>query len=275
MQSDALDSLTDLLARPEGTWTLAEGALALARLAHPDLDPTPVLEALDALGQRGREAVGRARHPRFAAAGLARLLFEEEAFSVVRAGEETFDALRLDCLLERRAGTPGLLALLFAEIARRAGFRFEPIALPGMSLLRTDHAGAPFLLDPSRGGLPLSVDDVKRMVADASGGTAEFREGWLRPLSREQVLARLLGHAKALLWRGGDHERALVAIRLLLAIRPDDPREIRDSGRLLFLLGRYREAIMAFESYLQHNPHGEDAEAVRRLMLEARSGLSS
>jgi regulator of sirC expression with transglutaminase-like and TPR domain len=59
----------------------------------------------------------------------------------------------------------------------------------------------------------------------------------------------------------------------MLVIRPEDPREIRDRGRLLFLLGRLGEAIRAFESYLAHNPRGEDADVVRMLIQEARAGL--
>ena len=274
MSVRALDELNDLLSRPEGRWTLAEGALVASRLERPELDRNTVLAHLDELGVRARAAVGVAWHPRFVAAGIARVLFDEEGFAAIEPGKETPEALMLDRVLETGVGAPVVLSLLFIEIARRAGVRFEPLALPGLALVRHDFGGERFLFDPARDATPMTLEEVRRAVSASAKGKVEFREGWLRPVTREQLLARLIAGLKALYWRGGNYERALAAIQLMLSIRPDDPREIRDSGRLQFLLGRYRDAIDAFESYLSHNPHGEDADAVRMLLLEARAGLS-
>ncbi len=275
MRDDALVSLNELLSRPEGSWTLAEGALAIARLDRPEVDAAAVLKALDELGEQVRAAVGGAWHPRFVAAGISRVLFVEYGFAAPEPGCEGPECLRLDQVLAERAGAPIMLALLWIEVARRAGHRFEVVAFPGSPLLRCDRDGVPYLFDPARDGFPMSLDDVRRMVVEGSQGKLEFREGWLRPVTREQVLARVIAGLKSLYWRAGHYDHTLRAIRMLLAIRPDDPREIRDSGRLLFLQGRYHDAISAFESYLSHNPHGEDADVVRMLLLEARAGLSS
>ena len=276
MENDArhaVAALTELLAQPEGRWSLAEGAIAIARLQRPGLAAGAVLRQLEDLGNRARDVIGGAQHPRFVAAALAGLLFDERGLSAPERGGELPECLFLDSVLATGVGTPTLLAIIFIEVARRTGQRFEVIALPGAVLLRADHRDTPHLFDPAREARPVTVEDCRRMVADNSNGKLEFREGWLRPVTREQVLGRLLGSLKTLYWRAGDYQRALSAIRLLLAIRSDDPREIRDSGRLHFLLGRYRDAIDAFESYLQVNPHGEDADAVRMLLIEARSGL--
>lgn len=274
MESSAIVALNELLARPEGSWTLADGALAIARLARPNLDPAAAFEHLEELGGKARLAVGQASHPRFVAAGIARTLFVVEGFRVWTAGGESASGLHLDRLFETKVGAPPLLAVLFIEVARRTGFRFEPIALPGASLLRRDHRGAAHLFDPAAGAREVTLDECRRIAARGAGAQAEFREGWLRPVSSKQVLARLLGALKAAHWRASEHDYALAATEMLLAIRPDDPREIRDFGRLLFLQGRYREAVEAFESYLAQNPAGEDADAVRMLLIEARAGLS-
>ncbi len=275
---NAIETLSELLARPEGRWSLAEGALAVARLRDPGLSFEAIAASMDELGAEARAAVGGARHPRFVAAGVGRALFERRGFVAVPQGDEYPEALYIDRALETRRALPSLLVLLFIETARRAGFRFSAIALPGMTLLRHDSGERPFLFDPVRAARPVTLDEVRGMVASALAGKTpkppEFREGWLRPLTQEQLLARMLTNLKALYWRAGDYDAALGAIRLLLAIRPDDPREIRDSGRLLFLLTRYRDAIGAFETYLSHNPRGEDADAVRMLLLEARAGLT-
>ncbi len=274
MRDAAHQALEELLSQPVGSWSLAEGALAIARLEHGDLDAPACLAELDRLGAAAREGVGGARHPRFVAAGIAEVLFGDEGF---RLADEDSEALPAGCLLDQvlatRVAAPTLLALVFAEVARRAGFRFETVSLPGHFLLRHGASEEVFLFDPSRQARPVSLDEARRMVADGSGGRIEFRDGYLRPLTPPQVLARILANLKAIYWRGPAYERALDAVDLMLAIRPDDPREIRDRGRLLFLMGRMRDAIVAFEAYLAHNPRGEDADVVRMLLVEARAGL--
>jgi regulator of sirC expression with transglutaminase-like and TPR domain len=272
MPTTAIKALGDLLARPEGSWSLSDGAVAIARLHRPDLDPAQVAARLDALGARARAAVGLAVHPRFVAAAVGKVLFGDAGFRTPAPGEETPDSLQLDAVLETHVGAPTALAVVFIETARRCGSRFDIIALPGAPLLRRDYKGVVHLFDPAS-ARPVTVEDCRRIAASTRGRT-EFREGWLRPITTTQVLARLLAGLKALHWRDAEHEPALIATRLLLAIRPDDPREIRDCGRLLFLLGRHREAIESFEAYLAHNPDGEDADAVRMLLIEARAGLS-
>jgi regulator of sirC expression with transglutaminase-like and TPR domain len=274
MRDAAHQALEDLLSRPVGSWTLAEGALAIARLEHAGLDAPACLAQLDRLGAAARAAVGDARHPRFVASGIARVLFEDEGFALVEDDNEALPAsCFLDQVLTTRTASPTLLALLFIETARRAGFRFEAVALPGRFLVRHGASDEIFLFDPARAGRPVSLDEARRMVADGTGGRTEFREGYLRPLAAQQILARILANLKAIYWRGPDYERALDAVELMLAIRPDDPREIRDRGRLMFLMGRMRDAISAFEAYLAHNPRGEDADVVRMLLVEARAGL--
>lgn len=273
MRDTAHQALGELLSRPVGSWTLAEGALAIARLGADDLDAAAAIARLDALGVAARAAIGGARHPRFVASGIARVLFEEEGFRLAEESESLPETCMLDRVLETRVGSSTLLALVFMEVARRTGFRYESVSMPGHLLLRTGHGQEVFLFDPDRQGRPVSIAEARRMVAEASGGRIEFREGYLRPLSPPQLLARILGNLKAISWRLTDLLAALDAVELLLAIRPDDPREIRDRGRLLFLMGQLGEAIGAFESYLAHNPRGEDADIVRMLLVEARAGL--
>ncbi|MBP7149645.1 MAG: tetratricopeptide repeat protein [Acidobacteria bacterium] len=275
MAGEAHRALSDLLSRPEGSWSLADGALAIARLGRPGLDPGVSIGKLDRLGEAARAVVGQARHPRFVSAGIARVLFQDERFRIASEAENDVASCYLDAVLQRRTGTPTLLALVFIEVARRCSTRFEGVVLPGRFLLRHDQGERLSLYDPERGARPVTIDECRRLVNESTGGRVEFREAFLRPITPSQMLARIVGNLKAVFWRVADHEMALEAVRLLLTIRPDDPREIRDRGRLLFLLGRFKDAIAAFEEYLAHNPRGEDADVVRMLLLEARAGLNA
>ena len=274
MPHDAHEALADLLSRPEGTWSLAEGALAVARLENPALDTRSVFDEIDRLRRLARRRLGQACHPRFVPGTLYGLLERSTRLALPAAPHRQPATWCLDQALRTGEMAPELIAVVIDDLARRAGYRLALIAVPGRMLLRLPgREESPVLYDPAERARELSPEAVAERVAASAGGVPRFREGWLRPLEATQVVARLIAGLKTAYWHQGAAERALAATRLLLAIRPDDPREIRDSGQLLFALGRYPEAIDAFEAFLAFNPHGEEASAVRLLLMEARRGL--
>lgn len=272
MERSAVRRLSDLLSRPDGTWRLAEAALAVARLGRPGLEESSSLAEIDRIARIARARLGDAEHPRFAAGSLARTLFDDEGFRCVRTGLEA-EHCYLDRALETRVLGPELATILVLEVARLARVRFGAIGLPGRLLVRRDRGETPFLFDAARRMTPVSIDECRRIVSDGSGGRASFSDGFLRPITPEQLVCRLIARVKEIFWHANRFEDALGSVRLMLTVRPDDPREIRDRGRLLFLLGRLPDAIRAFETYLVHNPRGEDADVVRMLIQEARAGL--
>ena len=274
-QADAASALREVLSRPEDSTSLTAGALAIARLGGRLPDGAAVERALDELAGTLALAVGVAAHPRFLLAGVARALFDQLGWTTAKAGAERAEDFFIDEAVAARRAAPHLLALIVAEAAERAALPIHPVAAPGAALLRADGWGKAAFLDLARRGRPLTPDECRALAVAACGGRLEFSEGWLRAAVREQSLARVATGLKAFHWRIGAYDLALEAIDLLLAIRPEDPREVRDRGRLLFLQGRLREAIGAFETYLSRNPHGQDADAVRMLLLEARTTLSS
>ena len=112
---------------------LAIAALMIARIEHPNLDAAPYLDLLDALGTEAARRVAAAsvvpgdaparvdpdRYARVMA--LNEYLFEEMRFV---GNEVQYDDPRnsfLNDVLDRRTGIPITLALVYLEVARRAG----------------------------------------------------------------------------------------------------------------------------------------------------------
>src|SRR6185503_7079981 len=97
----------------------------------------------------------------------------------------------LNEVLERRTGIPITLALLYMEIARRAGLPVEGINFPGHFLLRCRarrdqrHAGD-LIIDPFHAGALLS----RERLAKESGSRA------LPRASKPQILSRMLTNLK-------------------------------------------------------------------------------
>jgi regulator of sirC expression with transglutaminase-like and TPR domain len=269
------ERLARLLGAEEEAVDLALAALAVARLGNPDLREEPFLARLDELGAAAREAVGVATEPRWVVAALNRLLFEERGF---RANALDFDDPSnsyLDRVLERRTGIPISLSLVYMEVAARAGVSCEGVGLPFHFIVRVfGPEERSVLVDPYHEGRILLLDDCARIVEDLSGGTVDFQPGFLRGVTKRQIVARILTNLKVCHWRARRLEEALAVEDMILAIRAEDPRELRDRGRLRLWTGRYRGAIEDLEHYLALVPAATDADEIRADLAAARKGLS-
>ena len=113
---------------------LATAALAIARVEYPSLDPKPYLQQLDRMGH---EAAVRMEGPREnTLRAFNEYLYDEQGFS---GNRERYDDPRnsfINEVLDRRTGIPISLAVIYLEVARRAGLRVDGINFPGHFLLR-------------------------------------------------------------------------------------------------------------------------------------------
>lgn len=109
-------------------------------------------------------------------------------------------------------------------------------------------------------------------TAKASG----WRDWWQRPdqqaasalhegnAAKAQQLAKDPAWRGAAAYRAGDYDAAVQALQHAKAA--DAPYNL---GNALARLGRYRDAIKAYDRALQINPHNDDAQANRKLVEEA------
>ena len=129
-------------------------------------------------------------------------------------------------------------------------------------------------MDAYHKGRILTPEDCARIVEEQSGGSLPFQPGFLRAVTKKQIIARVLTNLKVLHWKTRDFEQALAAVELLFVVRSDDPRELRDRGRLRLWTMRYEEAIQDLEDYLARVPGAEDSAEIRAEIREARQGLA-
>ena len=157
----------------------------IARVEYPGLDARPYLDQLDALGREARQRRAKAvaapceAPPRVDPDRYARVMaLNEYLFNELRfVGNSThYEDPRnsfLNEVLDRRTGIPITLALLYMEVARRAGLHVEGVNFPGHFLLRC----------PARRGLPYAED----LIIDAFHGGALLSEDACRELLRRHA----------------------------------------------------------------------------------------
>ena len=263
LSTELIQEFTEAATSPDPG--LAGPALLIARLGYPRLDPAPCMARLEEMGVAvaGRLSVsGRSDAPHGPIDTLNRYLFEVQGF----AGNTTdYDDPRnsfLNQVLERRTGIPITLALVYIEVARRAGVQLDGVNFPGHFLLRfpfgpeDTHDSAVFV-DPFHQGAVLSETDCRALLSRHAGDTITFEPRLLAPATKQQILVRILVNLKRIYVRMRSFPQGRAITELLLALNPSALNELRDRGLLAYHLNDFTAALRDLETYLKFASRGD------------------
>ena len=106
------------------------------------------------------------------------------------------------------------------------------------------------------------------MLQQMYGGKLDFRAEFLLPVSKKQILRRMLTNLKAIYAKANDLVKTLAALDRLLILDPGSAEDTRDRGVIYSRLECFGQAKEDFERYLQLAPDAEDAAAVREQLIE-------
>lgn len=252
---------------------LAVGALLIATVEYPRLDAQPYLDQLDALG---REAAARVAGATGAASGVPAHVDPLMFARVTALNDYLFGELRfvgndvqfedprnsfLNEVLERRTGIPITLALVYMEVARRAGVTVQGVNMPGHFLLRCPAPpGArarddqDLIIDAHHGGAFVSQGACRDMLRQHAGEDAEWDAHDRLEATKPQILARMLLNLKRIYVRMYSFPQARDITELMLAVDPAAFHELRDRGLLAYHLHDYSSALRDLQSYLRLSP---------------------
>jgi regulator of sirC expression with transglutaminase-like and TPR domain len=252
------DQIADAADRPGPD--LAAPAFLVARIEYPRLDVDPYLTRLEQMGDDafyfvakdpGQDAPLAARID-----GVNRYLFGELGFT---GNREQFDDPRNSCLnevMDRKKGIPITMALIYIEVARRAGIRSEGVNCPGHFLVRClddSHPDDPtegIIVDPFHGGAILNETEVRQLL-EPHMSDAAFEPSLLARATRRQILVRMLLNLKKLYVKMHSFPQARAATDLLLALQPSSLADLRDRGLLAYHMNDFSHALRDLEAYLK------------------------
>jgi regulator of sirC expression with transglutaminase-like and TPR domain len=250
------DDLLSALNEPgEG---LAAAALAIARVEYPALDPAPYLHRIERMGEAAagrlqRGADDRRRDTAVQISTLNAYLYEELGFT---GNREHYDDPRnsfLNEVLDRRTGIPISLAVIYLEVARRAGVKIEGVNFPGHFLVRLPATlgSEDVIVDPFHCGALLSEIDCRQLLRQHLGDEAAFDRALLATATRQQIVVRILVNLKRLYVRMRSFPQARFIADLLLAVDPSALSELRDRGLLAYHMEDFPAALRDLEAYLR------------------------
>jgi regulator of sirC expression with transglutaminase-like and TPR domain len=263
----------ELAGRPDPQLDLVEASLVIALEEHPALDIERHLSEVASWSEAVRGRLEGSRDVERIVATINRLLFDEEGFH--GENDDYYDprSALLSEALERHAGLPIALSILYIELSRRAGVEAAGVSLPGRFLVKFSGAFGVVVVDPFDGGRVLSTLELQKILDEMYGGGVRLREHHLRSFSPKEILARELAQLKAAYLAQHDLPRAAASIDRLLILDNRDAYEVRDRAALAMQMHAYRQAIELFERYLALMPVSEDRSRVREQISYLRAWL--
>ena len=266
-----VQSFTRLALSPDPD--LAVAAFMIARVEYPKLDARPYLDLLDRFGREAAARVAAAgpsvpgeTPSRVDPAIFARVsalndyVFKEQRFVGNDARYEDPRNSFLNEVLDRRTGIPVTLALVYIEVARRAGVTVEGVNMPGHFLVRcparrgTTFSGGPYdrdLIIDAHHGAFLSEDACRELVRRHAGDETVWDVHALGHATKAQILARMLLNLKHVYVRMYSFPQARDITELLLGVDPSAINELRDRGLLAYQLNDFSAALRDLQRYLQ------------------------
>ncbi len=244
-------------------------ALAVAALENPELDTHGVLEQLDRLAARVTEAADGSAAPISMLQALRQVLSDEERFRGndvdYHAPENSF----LPTVLKQRLGLPITLAVVYLEVARRAGIPLFGVSLPGHFVVASELDGEKVVLDPFHAGQLLSEKGCAELLEQVAP-RLKFTASMISPAPVKTIAYRMLSNLKHVYLEQGDGPRVLKVVDLMLAIAPDHPGELRLRAAILSALGAYRAALADIERCLSLSPPPPDRQQLEHTARSLR-----
>jgi regulator of sirC expression with transglutaminase-like and TPR domain len=263
----------EIAATPDAALDLVEASLVI------DVEDSPTIEIGRYLGQVNdwsdavRQRLEGSRDVERIVEAINHLLFDEEGFH--GEDEDYYDprSALLSETLDRHAGLPMTLSILYIEMSRRVGVEVSGVALPGRFLVKFSGAFGHVVVDPFDGGRVLSTVELQQLLDEVYGGGVRLREHHLRSFSAKEILARELAHLKSAYLARRDLPHAAASIDRLLILDANDAYELRDRAAVAMQMHAYHTAIECFERYVALMPHADDGGRVREQIAWLRGWL--
>ena len=258
---------------PDAALDLVEASLVIDVEDHPTIAIDHYLDQVNDWSAAVRQRLGGSHDVERIVEAINTLLFDEEGFH--GENEDYYDprSALLSETLDRHAGLPMTLSILYIEISRRAGVEVSGVALPGRFLVKFSGAFGHIVVDPFDGGRVLTNVELQQLLDEVFGGGVRLREHHLRSFTAKEILARELAHLKSAYLARRDLQHAAASIDRLLILDANDAYELRDRAAVAMQLHAYGTAIECFERYLALMPHADDGGRVREQIAWLRGWL--
>lgn len=190
---------------------LAVGALLIALEDNPGIDVDGYLRKLDDLAARAERRCSPGEPPIFRLGHLHAEMFDTDGYSGDTSNYYDPRNAYLNEVIDRKAGLPISLSIIFLHVAHRLGLSASGVGLPGHFLVKVQFELNEVYVDPFHGGSTLTTTEIAELLRQVSGGNLSLASEHLRAWSGRETLARVLGNLQGMWSRAGDARKANAA----------------------------------------------------------------
>jgi len=237
---------------------LDAAALEMAAIEHPGIDPAPSLIILDRIASELDARVPAASDGREFVRTANQYLFDELGFRGNEANYYDPQNSCLDTVLDRRAGIPITLSVVYIEVARRMRRPVQGVGLPGHFIVQFDDGDYSTYIDPFHGGKLLDVEDCRRRAREIAGVELARDDPALAVVGTRYILVRMLNNLRSAYFRAREYAKCGPIMDLLIEAFPSNAEYYKLRGIARLQLRHFSGASRDLEMYLRNDPSAAD-----------------
>lgn len=173
------------------------------------------------------------------------------AYGGDRDGYDDADMINLLTVIDKRAGIPVAIGVLYMILADSQNWPIAGINFPGHFLLRLADGANGIIFDPFHAGAVMNAAHMRTLLKDVLGARAELHHHYYDTVTRRDVILRFCNNRKTRLIASEDYTRALQTIRHQLWVAPREPRLYYDAGVLSARIGQLQDALGYLHEFIQ------------------------
>jgi serine protease Do len=263
-EQTVLNTLDRALKGNEDKIDLLQAALLIARLDNDEVDVEAYRAEVDGMARKIKASLPDGADETAKREALNKYLFTKRGFHGSRGDYYNRANSHMSEVLDDREGLPITLSVLYIELGRRLGLKFEGVGMPGHFIVRHVPAkGESPLIDVYEGGKVMTKEEAVKKAEEITG--QPFKDDFLAATPKRVIVSRMLHNLLNLARKDGDAPGGLRYLDAILIATPDavEERLMRAGGR--WQTGDRDGALRDVDWLLDRQPEGVDLERVREL----------
>ncbi len=245
-------SAEDYFALPASRFSIAEGALVIARKTYPKVDIEQYLGCIRSMADEVRQTLRSGMKPPEIIAALAEYLFKKKGFKFKPTNISSFNMV-----LSRKTGDCMGLAVLYLALAEELGLPITGMSAPNHVYLMYRSGGRRFNIDQCREGV-IAPDEFFIQGYRIPPETIK-RGVYMQPLRKKQILARLIIEQASYLCVRKFSLEAIKEYDLAITMDENMPEAFEGRAAQYLYLKDYPRVIQDCSKALALHPYYADA----------------
>ncbi|MFA6468982.1 MAG: transglutaminase-like domain-containing protein [Bacteroidota bacterium] len=204
LRSTIKEQFRALKRKTQGDIDLEVGMFLIAKYRYTTLDPKQYTEQLNAYAAELKEKLTSVNDETEIFHRVIKFFVEEKGFTGNKNDYYSEENHYLNRVLETKIGIPITISAVYLLVGKRINLPMNGIGLPGHFVMRFSFGNTHVYFDPFNGGKTLSPADCQEIVKNLG---YNFTEEYLKPVSNQQILERMLRNLILMLERRQEKER--------------------------------------------------------------------